>query len=132
MIVALLFLILFALLFPKALKFLLFLMFLGGIMILGEVHAAPIDCSGPITKIPRECVAAYQDKVPAPPGNPTGGDLIMMYRRAKTSCNDYGNGGNIHTVARGEMDCKHLGYIISIMQDYGCSIINDRWQCPTH
>ncbi len=40
MIVALLFLILFALLFPKALKFLLALMFIGGIMILGEVHAA--------------------------------------------------------------------------------------------
>jgi hypothetical protein len=39
MIVALLFLILFALLFPKALKLLLALMFLGSIMILGEVHA---------------------------------------------------------------------------------------------
>src|ERR1700730_12557020 len=39
MIIALLFLILFAILFPKALKFLLLLMFIGGIMILGEAHA---------------------------------------------------------------------------------------------
>ena len=39
MIVALLFLILFAILFPKALRFLLALLFIGGIMILGEVHA---------------------------------------------------------------------------------------------
>jgi hypothetical protein len=45
MIIALLFLILFALLFPKALKFLLALMFIGGIMILGEVHASEIDKS---------------------------------------------------------------------------------------
>jgi hypothetical protein len=41
MIIGLLFLILFAILFPKALKFLLLLMFIGGTMILGEVHAKP-------------------------------------------------------------------------------------------
>jgi hypothetical protein len=41
MIYALLFLILFALLFPKALKFLLALMFIGGIVAIGEVHAKP-------------------------------------------------------------------------------------------
>ena len=41
MIVALLFLILFAILFPKALRLLFALLFIGGIMILGEVHAEP-------------------------------------------------------------------------------------------
>jgi hypothetical protein len=40
MIIALLFLILFAILFPKALKFLLAMMLIGGIVILGEAHAA--------------------------------------------------------------------------------------------
>jgi hypothetical protein len=44
MIAALLFLILFALLLPKALKFLLFVMFIGVIMILGEVRAEPNEC----------------------------------------------------------------------------------------
>ena len=39
MIYALLFLILFAILFPKALRFLFALLFIGGIMLLGEVHA---------------------------------------------------------------------------------------------
>jgi hypothetical protein len=39
MIIALLFLILFALLFPKALRFLFALLFIGGVMVLGEVHA---------------------------------------------------------------------------------------------
>lgn len=39
MIIALLFLILFAILFPKALRFLFALLFIGGIMILGKVHA---------------------------------------------------------------------------------------------
>ena len=39
MIIALLFLILFAILFPKALRFLFALLFIGGIMLLGEVHA---------------------------------------------------------------------------------------------
>jgi hypothetical protein len=39
MIIALLFLILFAILFPRALRFLFALIFIGGIMILGEVHA---------------------------------------------------------------------------------------------
>jgi hypothetical protein len=42
MIYALLFLILFAILFPKALRFLFALMFIGGIMALGEVHAKSI------------------------------------------------------------------------------------------
>src|ERR1700738_2703404 len=120
MIAALLFLILFAILFPRALKFLLLLMFIGAIMILGEVHAAsypychgdktcnneykismatcfsllavqgfnaadprywkvcsglteaklkempttnkapPIDCSGPIMKLPQGCEKEYQ------------------------------------------------------------------------
>ena len=45
MIIALLFLILFAILFPKALRFLFALLFLGGIMVLGEVHAKPTQCS---------------------------------------------------------------------------------------
>jgi hypothetical protein len=45
MIVALLFLILFALLFPRALRFLFALVFIGGIMALGEVHAEPTQCS---------------------------------------------------------------------------------------
>ena len=40
MIAALLFLILFALLFPKALKFLLALAFISGIVILSEAHAS--------------------------------------------------------------------------------------------
>lgn len=43
MINALLFLILFAILFPRSLKFLLALIFIGRIMILGEVQAA-VDC----------------------------------------------------------------------------------------
>lgn len=41
----LLFLILFAILFPKALKFLLLLLFIGGIMVIGGAHAAPTQCS---------------------------------------------------------------------------------------
>jgi hypothetical protein len=40
MIVALLFLIFFAILFPKVLRFLFALLFIGGIMVLGEAHAA--------------------------------------------------------------------------------------------
>jgi hypothetical protein len=40
MIIALLFMILIAILFPKALRFLFALLFIGGIMILGKVHAA--------------------------------------------------------------------------------------------
>jgi hypothetical protein len=40
MIVALLFLIFFAILFPKVLRFLFALLFIGGIVLLGEVHAA--------------------------------------------------------------------------------------------
>lgn len=43
MIIALLFLILFAILFPKALRLLFALLFIGGIMVLGEVHAG-YDC----------------------------------------------------------------------------------------
>jgi hypothetical protein len=39
MINVLLFLILFAILFPRSLKFLLALIFIGGVMLLGEVHA---------------------------------------------------------------------------------------------
>jgi hypothetical protein len=42
MIVALLFLILSAILFPGALRLLFALMLIGGIMILGEVHAGPM------------------------------------------------------------------------------------------
>lgn len=65
MIGVLLFLILFALLFPKALKFILALMLIGGIMILGEVHAKPrlhsTDCSGPIMKLPPGCEIEFQD-----------------------------------------------------------------------
>jgi hypothetical protein len=121
MICALLFLILFAILFPKALRFLFALLFIGGIVLLGEVHAAnypychgdktcnneykismatcfsllavqgfnaadprygkvcrylteaklkemptinkapPIDCSGPIMKLPPGCEAEYQN-----------------------------------------------------------------------
>jgi hypothetical protein len=41
MIIALLFLILFAILFPKALRFLFALMFIGVVVALGEVHAEP-------------------------------------------------------------------------------------------
>jgi hypothetical protein len=44
MVIALLFLILFAILFPKALRFLFALLFLGGIMVLGEVHANDKTC----------------------------------------------------------------------------------------
>jgi hypothetical protein len=44
MIIALLFLILFAILFPKALRFLFALSFIGGIVLLGEVHAEPNEC----------------------------------------------------------------------------------------
>jgi hypothetical protein len=51
MIIALLFLILFALLFPKALRFMFALLFIGGIMVLGEVHADDKTC---------ERAAAYQ------------------------------------------------------------------------
>jgi hypothetical protein len=51
MIIALLFLILFAILFPKALRFLFALLFIGGIMMLGEVHAADQTCKN---------AAAYQ------------------------------------------------------------------------
>jgi hypothetical protein len=117
MIIALLFLILFAILYPKALRLLFALLFIGGIMLLGEVHAAnypychgdkacnneykiamatcfsmlaikgfnaadpryrevcgelakerlkemhidPIDCSGPIMKLPPGCGAEYQN-----------------------------------------------------------------------
>jgi hypothetical protein len=45
MIGAPLFLILFAILFPKALRLLFALLFIGGIMLLGEVHARPAQCS---------------------------------------------------------------------------------------
>lgn len=44
MIYALLFLILFATLFPKVLQFLFALLFIGGIVFLGEVHAKPVQC----------------------------------------------------------------------------------------
>lgn len=41
MIIALLFLILFAILFPKALRFLFAVLFIGGILALAEAHAKP-------------------------------------------------------------------------------------------
>jgi hypothetical protein len=44
MIIALLFLILFAILFPKALKLLFALMFIGGLVALGEVVARIQEC----------------------------------------------------------------------------------------
>jgi hypothetical protein len=58
MIIALLFLSLFALLFPKALRFLFALIFIGGIMILGEVHAAecpPFYHTGLFYRAANEC-----------------------------------------------------------------------------
>jgi hypothetical protein len=57
MIIALLFLILFAILFPGALRFLFVLLFIGGIMILGEVHAADF-------LVARECTVALKNKAP--------------------------------------------------------------------
>ena len=45
MIYVLLFLILFAILFPRMMRFLFALLFIGGIMIFGEVHAEPTKCS---------------------------------------------------------------------------------------
>jgi hypothetical protein len=56
MIAGLLFLILCALLFPKALRFLFALMFIGGIVILGEVHAA----SYPYCRGNKLCDKEYQ------------------------------------------------------------------------
>jgi hypothetical protein len=70
MIYALLFLILFAILFPKALRFLFALLFIGGIMILGEVHAGPMataSCNdtlkawGVILERERLCISAYME-----------------------------------------------------------------------
>jgi hypothetical protein len=59
---ALLFLILFAILFPKALRFLFALLFIGGIMALGEVHAKSMT---PTSKALNACGklsgAAYHD-----------------------------------------------------------------------
>lgn len=57
MIIALLVLILFAILFPKALRFLFALLFIGGIMALGEVHAVEFLST-------RECTITVQHKVP--------------------------------------------------------------------
>jgi len=48
MIIALLFLILFAILFPRALKFLFALMFIGGIVVLSEPHAKPAPADFPV------------------------------------------------------------------------------------
>jgi hypothetical protein len=45
MIIALLFLILFAILFPTALRFLFALLFICGIVALGQAHAEPTQCS---------------------------------------------------------------------------------------
>jgi hypothetical protein len=57
MIIALLFLILFAILFPKALHFLFALLFIGVIMVLGEVHAVDFLAA-------RECTIAPEGKAP--------------------------------------------------------------------
>jgi len=107
MIVALLFLIFFAILFPKALRFLFALLLIGGIMVLGEVHAASNE--------------------------PTGSRLITAYQQTKARCVKYGDGTPLHYKAgdRGERDCEDLGYIIETMQDYGCHYKNYRWQCPS-
>jgi hypothetical protein len=51
------FLILFAILFPKALRFLFALLFLGGIALLGEVHANDFLAT-------RECTVAFKNKAP--------------------------------------------------------------------
>ena len=56
MIIALLFLILFAILFPKALRFLFALLFICGIMLLGEVHAQ--DVNNDIGTIPCSTIIA--------------------------------------------------------------------------
>jgi hypothetical protein len=70
MIVALLFLILSAILFPGALRLLFALMLIGGIMILGEVHAGPMataSCGdtlkawGVILERERLCISSYMD-----------------------------------------------------------------------
>jgi hypothetical protein len=58
MIAALLFLILFALLFPKALRFLFALLLLGGIMILGGAHAAGANDDLPIKDVESDCRTA--------------------------------------------------------------------------
>jgi hypothetical protein len=55
MIVSLLFLILFAILFPKALRFLFALMFIGAIVLLGEVHAAGTGDDLPIKDVESYC-----------------------------------------------------------------------------
>ena len=48
MIIALLFLILLALLFPRALRFLFALLFIGGIVVLSEAHAKPAPADFPV------------------------------------------------------------------------------------
>ena len=104
MIIALLFLILFAILFPKALRFLFALLFIGGIVALGEVRATPRESTG---------------------------QLIMSYEPTKARCIKYGNGAALNYDAgdRGERDCEDLGYIIKTLNNDGCRYSHNHWQC---
>jgi hypothetical protein len=105
MIIALLFLILFAILFPKALRFLFALLFLGAIIVLGEVHAAT--------------------------NRESTDQLISSYAPTKARCIKYGNGIPLNYDAgdRGERDCEDLGYIIKTLTGDGCHYKHNRWEC---
>lgn len=102
MIIALLFLILFALLFPGTLRFLFMVLLLGSIMVLGGAHAED-----------------------------TTDQLIASYPQAKYRCIKYGNGHPIDydSGERGERDCENLGYIIKTLASDGCHYKNTRWFC---
>jgi hypothetical protein len=92
MIVALLFLILFAILFPNMLRVLLALMFIGGIMILGEVHAA----------------------------SPNVQQLISHERQLDAQCR--GNGTDCATRQRLAWQLQNLGWCWGKINQYGADM----------
>jgi hypothetical protein len=104
MIIALLFLILFAILFPGALRF-LFGLLIVSVMVIGASHDATSEN--------------------------TTDQLIASYPQAKARCIKYGNGSPIDYDAgdRGERDCENLGYIIKTLTADGCHYKKDHWIC---
>jgi hypothetical protein len=134
MIAALLFLILFALLFPKALKFLLFLMFIGAMVVFGEVHAKPDQTTeSQLAKAYQRDAALDHPPYTIKTDQPTPSQILMEYQRTKARCTQYGGGAPIHYKAgeRGERDCEDLGYTIETLQDYGCHVNkHEKWECP--
>jgi len=100
MIIALLFLILFAILFPKALRFLIII----SILALGIAASHARETTD-------ELVASYQ---PA---------------KARCIKYGGGTPLNYDAGERGERDCENLGYIIKTLMEAGCHYKKAKWIC---